>query len=146
MQFTVARSLICAITFTPVMTSLVEHPRDLLTFDLPPGYGLNGTIVMDTEKSAQYLREEVGVDIDMCMDKLAKILPVLQENNEYKFPEGSGLEGSSISYYQKEVELSTQAARRPKCRRCAACVILVPFFFAYAARLLLREVQMMLEA
>ncbi|RYP35516.1 hypothetical protein DL767_003770 [Monosporascus sp. MG133] len=147
MQFTAARALICAITLTPVMTSAVERPGDLLTFDLPPGYGMNGTIVMDTEKSVQYLQEEIGVGIDMYMDKWAKILPVLQENDEYKFPEGSGLESSSISYYPNEVELYTQAAQRPKCKRCAACILLIPFYFAYVAvqmhRQLLGDVQMM---
>ncbi|RYP58972.1 hypothetical protein DL770_010315 [Monosporascus sp. CRB-9-2] len=132
MQFTVARSLICAIALTPVMGSSVERPGDLLTFDLPPGYGVNGTIVMDTEKSLQYLQEEVGVGIDMYMSDLAKIFPVMQENSEYKFPEGSGLEGSSISYYPNEIELSVQVGRRAKCRRCAACIILIPFFFPYA--------------
>ncbi|RYP74845.1 hypothetical protein DL771_002766 [Monosporascus sp. 5C6A] len=89
MQFTVARSLICAITLTPVIASPFERPGDLLTFDLPHGYGVNGTIVMDIEKSSQYLQDEVGVGIDTDMDKVAKILPVLQENSEYRFPEGN---------------------------------------------------------
>ncbi|RYP66593.1 hypothetical protein DL769_006000 [Monosporascus sp. CRB-8-3] len=133
MQFTVARSLIYAITLTVVMASAVERPGDLLTFDLPPGYGVNGTIVMDTEKSAQYLQDEVGVGVDMDMDKLANILPVLQENNEFLFPEGSGLEGSSISYFPNDVELSTQAAAAPKCKRCASCILLLFNFPAYVA-------------
>ncbi|RYO79134.1 hypothetical protein DL764_010044 [Monosporascus ibericus] len=101
MEITVARSPISATTSTTLVTSPVESPGDLLTFDLPPGYGLNGTIVMDTEKSAQYLQEELGLDIDTYMGKFAKILPVLQENNEYKFPEGSGLEGRKKTKMQE---------------------------------------------
>ncbi|RYP07781.1 hypothetical protein DL765_009017 [Monosporascus sp. GIB2] len=133
MQFTVARSLICAIGLPPVMTSPVERPSDLLTIDLPPGYGVNGTIVMDMKKFAQYLQDEVGVGMDIDMDKLAKISPVLQENNKYRFPEGSGLERSSVSYSPNQVEHSTQVVPNYKCRKCAACVVLLIFYPAYIA-------------
>lgn len=87
---------------TAAAGAVTPRPRvttgDVVTVAVPPGYGAAGTIVVDTDKAARYLREEAGIDVDKMMDYLQNQLSPVQKGVEYVFPQGSGLEKSSVTF------------------------------------------------
>ncbi|RYO85961.1 hypothetical protein DL762_004978 [Monosporascus cannonballus] len=84
MKFTLISSFFCAITACLAASSPIEPRSEIIAFDLPSGYGANGTVVIDREKATEYLQDEAGVDIDKLMSYL-QTLPPAKENMEYQF-------------------------------------------------------------
>ncbi|RYO82779.1 hypothetical protein DL766_009634 [Monosporascus sp. MC13-8B] len=64
---------------------------------MPAGYGWNGTVVVDRPKATGYLENEVGMSLERFIAYLQQALPP-QTKTEYRFPEGSGMEGSSVTW------------------------------------------------
>ncbi len=76
-----------------LLTAASPHdPRgDIVTFDVPPGHGWNGTLVVDMPKATEYLEQEVGLHLDTFRAYLGRF-PSPPPRGEYKLPEGSGSE------------------------------------------------------
>ncbi|RYP41083.1 hypothetical protein DL767_001244 [Monosporascus sp. MG133] len=136
MKFILVSSFFCAITAGLAASSPIDPRGEIITFDLPSGYGASGTVVMDREKATEYLQDEAGVDIDMLMSYL-QTLPAPKENTEYQFLKESGLEGSSVTPHPDEAMSAHDGAvldsSSEECGKCwLSCAMLswFPPFFA----------------
>ncbi|RYP52078.1 hypothetical protein DL769_010728 [Monosporascus sp. CRB-8-3] len=131
MKSTLIFSFFGAITAGLTTASLSGTRGDIISFDLPSGYGANGTVVMDREKATEYLRDEAGVDIDKLMSYL-QTLPPPKENTEYQFPKESGLEGSSVTPHPDEATRAHDGAilgsSSEECGKCWLSCIMVSWF------------------
>ncbi|RYP72106.1 hypothetical protein DL771_004437 [Monosporascus sp. 5C6A] len=79
-----------------------ETEGAVITFDVPAGHGWNGTVVVDRPKATEYLGKEVGMSLERFMGYL-RHTPPPQTKTEYRFPEGSGMEGSSVTWEPDEL-------------------------------------------
>ena len=65
-------------------------PRgDIVTLEVPPGHGWNGTLVVDMSKATDYLEREAGIRADTFMAFLGRPQSSPSESG-YKLPNGSG--------------------------------------------------------
>ncbi|RYP16594.1 hypothetical protein DL765_005055 [Monosporascus sp. GIB2] len=136
MKFALISSFFCAITAGLATSSPIEPRSEIVTFDLPSGYGANGTVVMDREKATEYLQDAAGVDIDKLMSYL-QTLPPAKENMEYQFTKESGLEGSSVTSHPDEATRAHDGAvldsSSEECSKCwLSCLMLSWFPPAFA--------------
>ncbi|RYP80133.1 hypothetical protein DL769_002619 [Monosporascus sp. CRB-8-3] len=74
-----------------------ESDGAVITFDVPAGHGWNGTVVVDGPKATGYLEREVGMNLERFVGYLQRTSPP-QTKTEYRFPEGSEMEGSSVTW------------------------------------------------
>ncbi|RYP73807.1 hypothetical protein DL771_003385 [Monosporascus sp. 5C6A] len=131
MKFTLISSLFCAMTVGLATSSLTEPRGEIITFDLPSGYGANGTVVIDREKATEYLQDEAGIDIDKLMSYLQTVPPP-EEYTEYQFPKESGLEGSLVTPRPDEATRVHGGAvldsSSEECSKCWLTCLMVSWF------------------
>ncbi|RYP33098.1 hypothetical protein DL767_004883 [Monosporascus sp. MG133] len=94
-----------AITWCLTLATRPETEGAVITLDVPAGHGWNGTVVVDRPKATEYLEKEVGMSLERFMGYLQRTPPP-QTKTEYRFPEGSGMEGSSVSWALDELQQS----------------------------------------
>ena len=79
-------------------TAVVDNTNvDIVSMDVPYGYGANGTLKVETEKATQYLYDQAGIDINKFLAYFEQ-LPRPEGGAEYTFPEDSGLEDSHVTF------------------------------------------------
>ncbi|KAI1762036.1 hypothetical protein GGR53DRAFT_445091 [Hypoxylon sp. FL1150] len=87
---------LCSI-FTPFGPSgAYGHPveaqdGDVLSVTLPPDSGVHGTLTVHRVQMAEYLKSEVGIDVEKLHRHQEPLINRAGQN--YTFPEGSGAEG-----------------------------------------------------
>ncbi|RYP53434.1 hypothetical protein DL768_001579 [Monosporascus sp. mg162] len=94
-----------AIMWCLTLATRPETEGAVITFDVPAGHGWNGRVVVDRPKATEYLEKEVGVSLERFIGYLQRTPPP-QTKTEYRFSEGSGLEGSSVTWEPDELRQS----------------------------------------
>ncbi|RYO98972.1 hypothetical protein DL764_006928 [Monosporascus ibericus] len=94
-----------AITWHMTLATRPETQGAVITFGVPAGYGWNGTVVVDRPKVTEYLEKEVGMNLEGFIAYLRRTTPP-QTKTEYRFPEGSGMDSSSVTWEPDELQQS----------------------------------------